>query len=322
MQKRNMKYLVTGGAGFIGSHIVEALIERGHSVRVLDNFSSGFRSNLDSVHDSASLEIVEGDVRDRELVSRLVTGVDGIFHEAALVSVQQSLEQPALSFDINVSGAVIVLEAARLARVRRVVLASSAAVYGDNAALPLPEGAPIDPLSPYALDKSSMERYAAQYHLLYGLETVVLRYFNVYGPRQSPASPYSGVISLFLDRICRGEAITVFGDGEQSRDFVHVQDVARINVAAMMGRYAGFRSYNVGSGRETTINVLIGMLSEIAGRRIPVSYTAARTGDIRRSCSDIRLVSAEMGYQPQWELLRGLQSLVSGVPLTAVSRKC
>lgn len=317
-----MKYLVTGGAGFIGSHIVETLIENGHSVRVLDNFSSGFRSNLDSVHDSASLEIVEGDVRNMELVSRLVTGIDGIFHQAALVSVQQSLEQPALSFNINVSGAVVVLESARLARVKRVVLASSAAVYGNSATPPLPEGAQIEPLSPYALDKCSMEHYAAQYHRLYALETTVLRYFNVYGPRQSSASPYSGVISLFSDHIRRGKGITVFGDGEQSRDFVHVQDVARINVTAMMKRYAGFRTYNVGSGRETTINALIGMLSDIAGSHVPVSYTPARTGDVHRSCADIHLACTELGYQPLWDLMRGLRSLVPSVRSATVSQKC
>ncbi len=317
-----MRYLVTGGAGFIGSHIVEALIENGHSVRVLDNFSSGFRSNLDSVHGSASLEIVEGDVRDRGLVGRLATGADGIFHQAALVSVQQSLEQPALSFDTNVSGAVVVLESARLARVKRVVLASSAAVYGNSAMPPLSEDTQIDPLSPYALDKCSMEHYAAQYHRLYALETTVLRYFNVYGPRQSSASPYSGVISLFFDHICRGKGITVFGDGEQSRDFVHVQDVARVNVTAMAEHYAGFRAYNVGSGRETTINALIGMIGDIASRHVPVSYTPARTGDVRRSCADIRLASTELGYQPQWDLMRGLRSLVPSVRSATASQKC
>lgn len=316
-----MKYLVTGGAGFIGSHIVEALIETGHSVRVLDNFSSGFRSNLDSVHGSASLEIVEGDVRDAELVRRLATGMDGIFHQAALVSVQQSLEQPALSFDINVRGAVTVLESARLAGIKRVVLASSAAVYGNSAALPLSESIQTNPLSPYALDKCTMEHYAAQYHRLYGLETTMLRYFNVYGPRQSSVSPYSGVISLFFDRIRCGKGITVFGDGEQSRDFAHVLDVARINVAAMMERYTGFRAYNVGSGSETTINALIGMLNDIAGHHVPVSYVPARTGDIRRSCADIRLACTELGYQPQWDLMRGLQSLAPSVRLPAVLQK-
>lgn len=321
VQKHNMKYLVTGGAGFIGSHLVEVLISNGHSVRVLDDFSSGYRSNLASVRGNALLEIVEGDVRDRTLVGRLVSETDGVFHQAALVSVPQSLEQPALSFDINVGGTVVVLEAARLARVKRVVLASSAAVYGNSATLPLSEGVQIDPLSPYALDKSSMEHYAAQYHRLYGLETTVLRYFNVYGPRQSPASPYSGVITLFLDCIRRGEGITVFGDGEQSRDFVHVQDVAQVNVAAMTGRYAGFRSYNVGSGRETTINSLIGMLGDVAGRHVPVSYTAARPGDIHRSCSDICLASVELGYQPQWDLMRGLQSLAPGMHTVTVSQK-
>ncbi len=311
-----MKYLVTGGAGFIGSHIVEALIGSGHSVRVLDDFSSGSRSNLDSVRGSASLEVVEGDVRDAELVGRQAVGMDGIFHQAALVSVQKSLEQPALSFDINVRGAIVVLEAARQAGVKRVVLASSAAVYGDGAKLPLSEDLPTNPVTPYALDKYSMERYAAQYYRLYGLETVVLRYFNIYGPRQSPASPYSGVISLFLDRIRRGEGMTVYGDGEQSRDFVYVLDVIQANVTAMSGRYAGFRIYNVGSGCETSINRLIAMLTEIVGCCVPISHAPSRTGDIRRSCADIHLANMEFGYQPQWDLACGLQSLVRNVGST------
>lgn len=305
-----MRYLVTGGAGFIGSHIVEALIADGHFVRVLDDFSTGFRSNLDSVRDSTSLEIVEGDVRNAEFVGGHALGMDGIFHQAALVSVQKSLEQPALSFDINVRGTLAVLEAARQADVKRVVLASSAAVYGDGEKSPLSEDFSTNPLTPYALDKYSMECYAAQYHRLYGLETVVLRYFNVYGPRQSPASSYSGVISLFLGLIRRGEGVTVYGDGEQSRDFVHVLDVVQANVSAMSRRDTGFSIYNVGSGRETSINQLIRALMEIAARCVPVAYASPRAGDIRRSCADIRRARTEMGYLPQWDLAHGLQSLV------------
>lgn len=305
-----MRYLVTGGAGFIGSHLVEALVGNGHSIRVLDDFSSGVHANLDAVRGSAALEIVEGDVRDAELVGRQAMEMDGIFHQAALVSVPQSLEQPALSFDINVRGTVTVLEAARQAGVKRVVLASSAAVYGDEVKSPLSEDIPAHPLTPYALDKYSAERYAAQYQRLYGLETVVLRYFNVYGPRQSPTSPYSGVISLFLDRIRRGEGVTVYGDGEQSRDFVHVLDVVQANVNAMSGRVTGPGTYNVGSGRETSINRLIGMLTESAGRRVPISHAPSRTGDLRRSCADIRRAREKLGYRPRWELACGLQSLV------------
>jgi nucleoside-diphosphate-sugar epimerase len=305
-----MKYLVTGGAGFIGSHLVDILIKNGHLVRVLDDFSSGSRANLDSVCASPLLEVVEGDVRDAELVGRLVAGTDGIFHQAALVSVQQSLEQPALSFDINVRGTVVVLESARLAGIKRVVLASSAAVYGDGAKSPLSEDAPTNPLTPYALDKRSIEHYAALYHRLYGLETVALRYFNVYGPRQSPTSPYSGVISLFLDQVRRGEGMTVYGDGEQSRDFVHVLDVAQTNIRAMNGGNDGSRIYNVGTGNETSINRLIEVLTVVADRCVSVAHTLSRTGDIRRSCANINRARAELGYQPPWELARGLRSLV------------
>lgn len=305
-----MRYLVTGGAGFIGSHIVEALIGHGHFVRVLDDFSSGSRANLESVRGNSLLEVAEGDVRDAKLVDRLAAGMDGIFHQAGLVSVQKSLELPALSFDINVGGTVVVLESARRTGIKRVVLASSAAVYGDSQQLPLSEDIPARPLTPYALDKDSMEHYAALYHRLYGLETVVLRYFNVYGLRQLPSSPYSGVITLFLDRIHRGEGITVYGDGEQSRDFVHVLDVVQANVRAMSGDNTGFRIYNVGTGYEIGINRLIEILTEITGRRAPVTRVPPRTGDILRSCADITRARAELGYQPQWELARGLRSLV------------
>lgn len=316
-----MKYLITGGAGFIGSHLVEVLIKNGHAVRVLDDFSSGSRANLDSVCTSPLLEVVEGDIRDAELVGRLVTGTDGVFHQAALVSVQQSLEQPALSFDINVRGTVVVLEAARLAGIKRLVLASSAAVYGDSATPPLSEDSQTNPLSPYALDKCSMERYAAQYHRLYGLETIVLRYFNAYGPRQSPTSPYSGVISRFLEQIRRGERMTVYGDGAQTRDFVHVLDIVQANVQAMSEHDVGYGIYNVGSGQETSINRLIDILTEIAGRDVPVSRVSPRTGDIRRSCADISCVRARFGYRPQWDLMRGLQLLVPDARTAAALKK-
>jgi len=305
-----MRYLVTGGAGFIGSHIVEALIDSGHSVRVLDDFSSGSPSNLGRVRNSASLDVVEGDVRDAALVDRLVAGMDGIFHQAGFVSVQKSIEQPALSFDINVGGALTVLESARKAGVKRVISASSAAVYGDNERIPLSESGHTNPLSPYAMDKCSIERYATLYHRLYGLETIVLRYFNVYGPRQLPSSPYSSVITVFLDCIRRNEGITVYGDGEQSRDFVHVLDVVQANTRAMHATYNGFGVFNVGSGRETRINKLTEMLMDITDRHVPVTHGSSRPGDIYRSCANITRANTELGYRPQWELRRGLQSLI------------
>lgn len=305
-----MRYLVTGGAGFIGSHIVEALIGHGHSVRVLDDFSSGSRANLEPVRGSSLLDVVEGDVRDAKLVDHLATGVDGIFHQAGLVSVQKSLECPALSFDVNVGGSVVVLESAWRAGVKRVVLASSAAVYGNGKHVPVSEHNPTCPLTPYALDKSTMEHYAAQYRRLYGLETIVLRYFNVYGSRQLPSSPYSGVITLFLDRIHRGEEITVYGDGEQTRDFVHVLDVVHANLRAMNAANNGFGIYNVGTGCETGINRLIGILTKIMDRRVPVTHKPPRTGDIRQSCADIARARAELDYQPQRDLPDGLRSLV------------
>lgn len=304
------RYLVTGGAGFIGSHLVEGLIASGHKVRVLDNFSTGRRANLESVLASGKIEIVEGDVRETDVVREAVVGTDGVFHLAALVSVQKSIEQPQFSFGINVYGTVNVLEAARRARIPRVVLASSAAVYGDASA-PIQEDIVTWPLSPYALDKLSAERYCDLYDRLYGLETLALRFFNVYGLRQDPASPYSGVISIFADRLRRRAGIAVFGDGEQTRDFVHVSDVVQANIAAMTAPYKSFAPCNVGTGRAVSINRLLETLSRLVGWQPPIEHRPARTGDIRHSCADISRARTLLGYEPQRDLDAGLRELVA-----------
>ena len=305
------RLLVTGGAGFVGSHLVERLLRDGHAVRVLDDFSSGTRVNLRFAAPGDALEIVEGDIRDPRTVAEAVRGVEGVFHEAALVSVPRSVEAPELSCDINAHGTARVLDAARRAGVRRVVAASSAAVYGDASDLPLSERTAPRPLSPYGLDKLYVEHLGALYHALYGMETVSLRYFNVFGPRQDPSSPYSGVISVFVTRLLAGEPLTIHGDGEQSRDFVYVADVVDANMRAMFGSYAGPAPLNVGSGVATTLNALVRTLGDLVGIGPRVTHAAARPGDIRHSRADITAIGAALGYAPRSTLRAGLEALVA-----------
>jgi len=306
-----VRFLVTGGAGFIGSHLAERLLGEGHAVRVLDDFSTGRRENLAFAKPGDALEVIEGDIRDAATVAAAVADVDGIFHEAALVSVPRSVELPELSCDIIAHGTARVLEAARRAGVRRVVYASSAAVYGDTAALPVSEREPTRPLSPYGLDKRYTEQLGALYHELHGLETVPLRYFNVFGPRQDPSSTYSGVISIFVARLLANQALTIHGDGEQTRDFVFVADVVEANVRAMLGPYAGPAPLNVAGGGRTTLNALAATLGAIIGATPRITHGAARAGDVRHSEGDIRAIRAALGYAPRWSLRAGLEALVA-----------
>ena len=302
-----MRFLVTGGAGFIGSHIVEALLRRSHQVRILDNFSTGKRENLPA--DQVNVEVLTGDVRESETVARAVAGMDGVFHEAALVSVPLSVKNPQDSFEINAKGTINVLDAARKAGVRRVVYASSAAVYGDQSQLPLTETAPLRPLSPYGLDKMYGEQAGNLYSTLYAQEAVALRYFNVYGPRQDPKSPYSGVISIFVDAIRSGRPPTIYGDGEQTRDFVYVADVVEANLKAMFARYEGFKVFNVACGRQTSLNQLFTELQRLAGTALQPIYGPARAGDVRHSLADISLIQRELEYAPAFSLAEGLAEL-------------
>lgn len=308
---RGKYYLVTGGAGFIGSHLVDALVDSGNRVRVLDDFSSGKPEHLENARRSGKLEVIRGDVRDPATVQQAVAGTDGVFHLAALVSVQQSIAEPRRSHDINAGGAFNVLEAVRRAGVGRVVLASSAAVYGDGS-VPAREGlTPACPLSPYALDKLVAEQYAGLYGRLYGLETVALRYFNVYGRRQDPASPYSGAITVFTDRLRHNATVTVYGNGEQTRDFVHVADVVRANLAAMTASHTGFSAYNVGTGNAVSIKRTLEILAGIIGKPPVVEWLPERPGDIRHSCADLRLIHEALGYAPTLDLATGLRELVT-----------
>src|SRR5688572_16089751 len=308
-----MKFLVTGGAGFIGSHIAEELLRRQHQVRILDNFSTGKRENLSFATSGPDLEIIEGDIRDFETVTRAVRGVEGIFHEAALVSVPSTIEQPQLSFEVNAGGTFNVLEAARRAQVPRIVYASSAAVYGDTVALPVAESASPRPMSPYGLDKLYGEQLGALWNSLYGQQMIALRYFNVFGPRQDPTSPYSGVISIFVNLLRAGRTPTIFGDGNQTRDFVYVRDVVDANLRAMFAGPRGFRVFNVGGGRETSLNQLLRELQQLTGTSLKPGYVKARDGDIRHSLADISLIRRELGYAPGGTLTEGLRLLLDSV---------
>jgi len=299
--------LVTGGAGFIGSHIVRALVETGHAVRVLDNLSTGRRENLDGVE----VEFVEGDICNDDDVDRAVIGVRAIVHQAAMISVPKSIEQPWQSHAINVDGTLRLLEAARRAGVRRFVLASSAAIYGDEPSLPKSETSPQQPQSPYAIHKLIGEQYLRLYHELYGLDTVCLRYFNVFGPRQDPTSPYAAVIPLFIRAMAAGERPTVFGDGEQTRDFVFIDDVVRANLAALSVPEPAGRVVNVAGGRSISLLDLLRELEAVFDRRADPVFAAPRPGDVRHSVAAIDAAVALLGYRPQTGLREGLAATVA-----------
>ena len=306
------EYLVTGGCGFIGSHICEDLVERGHTVRVLDNLASGYLRNLD--HLGSAVEIQQGDVRNPDDVRKAVAGVRGVFHEAALVSVFDSVQRPMDNHDINATGTLQVLLAARDAGVQRVVLASTAAAYGNDPELPKREDMRPQPESPYAVAKIAGEHYLRLFASLYALPTVVLRYFNVFGPRQDPKSPYSGVISRFCDDVTAGRTPTVFGDGGQTRDFVFVKDVVQANWLAMSDRTEGRgQIYNVASGRTASLLDLLATLGQLTGRPVAPAHQPARAGDIRHSAADIAKARRELGYEPQFDLTRGLDLLLKSL---------
>lgn len=304
-----MKALITGGAGFIGSHLAAALLHRGVAVRVLDDFSSGSPANLHGL----AVEVIRGDVADLEMVKTAVSGCDVIFHQAALVSVPQSITEPVRNHNSNVSGTFNVFEAARQAGVPRIVYASSAAVYGNLPGLPKREDSPVQPLTPYAAAKYGSELLAAVYAANYGMTCVGLRYMNVFGPRQDPSSPYSGVLSIFCRRVLEGAPLTVHGDGEQTRDFIYVDDVVQANLlAAETGaeRLGETAVFNVGRGQQTSLNQIIALLGQIVGRTIDVQHQAPRQGDIKHSVANIDLARAKLNFDPQTSLLTGLRHTI------------
>jgi UDP-glucose 4-epimerase len=315
-----MRVLVTGGAGFIGSHLVEQLLAQGIAVRVLDNLSTGRRANLPA---HPALEFIEGDIRDDASLRRSLGGggrerraaaVDAIVHLAAVASVPASMADPLGTHTTNFDGTLRLLEAARAAGVRRFLYASSAAVYGDGTPVPLSEEANPRPLTPYAADKLAGEYYLGFYRRHHGLETLAFRFFNIYGPRQDPRSPYSGVISLFCDHARAGKAVTIHGDGQQTRDFVYVADLARLLAAAvtMPALPQTYEVINVGRGQECSLLELLETIEAIQGQRLERQHVAPRPGDIRRSCADIsRLRDLFPALVPATPLREGLQALLA-----------
>jgi nucleoside-diphosphate-sugar epimerase len=300
--------LVTGGAGFIGSHLVDRLLAAGWGVRLLDDFSSGREANV--AHLNGRAELIRGDLRDRERLAKALDGVEVVFHQAAVPSVPRSVAEPERTNDVNVTGTLGLLEAARRAGVRRLVFASSSSAYGDTPVLPKVETLPPCPLSPYALQKYAGERYCQLFHRLYGLETVALRYFNVYGPRQNPKSEYAAVIPRFATACLRGEAPTVFGDGEQTRDFTFVGDAVAANLLAADAERAPGEVFNVAGGRRISLNELLREIRSLTGAKVEARYQPARPGDVRDSLADLSRARELLGYEPEVELRSGLRRTV------------
>jgi UDP-glucose 4-epimerase len=302
-------YVVTGGGGFIGSHIARALVRQGQRVRIFDNGMTGGPQRLADV--LADIEWIAGDLRDSEALQRAFAGVEVVFHQAAVASVPRSIAEPTLAHAINLTGTLNVLDAACRAGVRRVVYASSSAVYGVLPGSPKSEAMPVEPLSPYAAQKLAGEHYCRIWQQLHGLETVSLRYFNVYGPGQDPQSEYAAVIPKFITTVLRGDTPTVFGDGEQSRDFIYIEDIVNANLRAAMQSEAVGHVFNVGTGGSSTLNQLLAELARITGREIHPNYTDARPGDVRESLADISLLKAILGYQPTVPFGTGLERTVA-----------
>jgi len=308
-----MKYLVTGGAGFIGSHIAQTLLEQGETVRVLDNFSTGKRENIEVLtrqFGQDQLEVLEGDVRDASHVKAAVSGIEVIFHEAAFVSVPQSMDEPQECFDVNLTGTSLLFDAARRASVRRAVVASSAAVYGESEALPLVEDTPLQPKSPYALSKRVNEMYAELFTNSFNFEVVALRYFNVYGPRQRPDSMYAAAVPIFARRLLDGKPITVFGDGGQTRDLINIRDIVRANLVASEHPNAAGQVFNICTGIETRLLDLLDVFYELLPNSPQAEFAAPRAGDIYRSVGSPQKAQDVMGFQAQVSLVDGLKETV------------
>jgi nucleoside-diphosphate-sugar epimerase len=303
-----MEYLVTGGAGFIGSHLVEALLKSGRTVRVLDDFSTGSRQNLAPF--IRDVDLVEGDIRDPDAVSRAVRGVDVIFHEAAVPSVPRSVREPRVTHDVNVNGTLNLLLAAKDGRVSRFVYASSSSAYGDTPTLPKTEQMTPAPQSPYAVQKLMGEYYARVFHLVYGLATVSLRYFNVFGPRQDPSSEYSAVIPRFIARLTQGEPPLIYGDGSQTRDFTYIENVVSANMLAVESDACVGEIMNISSGQSVDLIELAGVVGSAMGVEIDPVFEPPRDGDIKHSFGDIARAKRLLGYTVKIGLTEGLSRTV------------
>ncbi|GAB4335071.1 MAG: SDR family oxidoreductase [Calditrichia bacterium] len=303
-----MKYLVTGGGGFIGSNIVRELLKRGHQVRVLDNFATGRRENLTDI--LSQIELIEGDLRSYHIVNEAVAGMDFVLHQGALPSVPRSINDPITSNEVNVGGTLNVLNAAVAHKVKRVVFASSSSIYGDSETLPKQEDMTPNPLSPYAVSKLAGEKYCQVFARIYGLHTVALRYFNVFGPRQDPTSQYSAVIPKFIRAILNDEAPTIYGDGQQSRDFTFVENVIEANILATTADCPPGLVVNCACHERIDLNQLVQMINQILGKKIEPQYTAPRPGDVKHSFADIERIQKYLGYRPKVLFEEGLRRTI------------
>jgi len=301
---------VTGGAGFIGSNIVEELVKRGEKVRIVDDFSTGKRENIVGFKDS--IELIEGDLRDWEIVKRVMAGVDFVLHKGDLPSAERSIKGPLTTTKVNILGTLNVLSAAREAKVERLVYASSSSVYGDTPTLPKKEVMKNNPQSPYAVTKLIGEEYCRIYYSIYGLETVCLRYFNVFGPRQDPGSQYAAVIPKFITLMLKGKSPPIYGDGEQSRDFTFIDNVVEANLQACTTKGAPGEVFNIAYGKRVTINELVERLNKILQTRIEPTYQSPRKGDVRHSLADISQARKTLHYSPEIGFDEGLEKTVQG----------
>ena len=307
-----MRYLVTGGAGFIGSNLTEALVKLGEEVVVLDNLSTGKLSNIEPFLKNDGITFIEGTITDPETCAEACRGVDYILHQAAFVSVPGSVEDPKTTHETNVTGTVNLFNAARDAGVRRIVWASSTAVYGDSDVLPNVETMPLCPLSPYAASKAAGEMYARAFSEAYGMSIIGLRYYNVFGKRQNPSSAYAAVIPLFVSGLLKGEQVTIFGDGEQTRDFVFIENVVRANIkaATQSGPEASGHSFNIGCGKSISINKLYEIIASELHSDVKPVYAHPRPGDVRDSVADISAAKEAFGYEPEIDVEKGLKKSI------------
>jgi UDP-glucose 4-epimerase len=303
-----MKYIVTGGAGFIGSHIAERLLTDGHEVVIFDDLSSGKKENIAHLLSQENVAFVSGTILDLPGLRKTFEGADGIFHEAAIASVPRSVADPGETHEVNLTGTLNVLIAARDCGVKKVVFASSAAVYGDNPVLPKCESMAPDLLSPYAVSKLAGEQYCSVFSTLYGVRCTSLRYFNVFGPRQDPTSPYSGVITKFVSNTLGRRPLVIFGDGHQTRDFVDVRDVVQANILAMSGDVPGV--FNVARGTQINLLELVDMIAEITGITVAVTFAPPAKGDVRDSVADISRAKESLGYVPRYSVREGLEETI------------
>lgn len=301
--------LVTGGAGFIGSHMVRALLNKGHSVRVLDNLSTGKKENLSQI--AQKIEFIEGDLVDAATVREAVKGIDTIFHMGAMPSVVRSIEEPLLVHQTNATGTLLLLLAAREAKIKRVVYSSSSSVYGDQPISPKKEDMNLNPLSPYALTKLTGEYYCSIFYHIYNVPTVSLRYFNVFGPRQDPNSLYSAVIPRFIDRVIQGKSPVIYGDGKQTRDFTYVEDVIQANLAASQASSKALgKTYNIAGGKSISLLQLLEEIKKILHSNIPPIFEAPRPGDVRDSLACIERAKKDLGFSPKYTFQAGLEKTV------------